>query len=124
MRLTTHRKTILALLKNHKKPLSAEQIMRFLAEYKIDLSTIYRALDIMHTNGHINKSLIDNTAYYYLNQKEHHHFVICLSCKKMEPIDCLLEQNISSLQTNSKYKIIRHDLTFYGYCSECQQNNA
>lgn len=122
MRLTKYRKEILTILKENKTPMSAELILSSLPENTMDLSTIYRSLDKLHTAGLISKSVINHTAHYFLTNQEHHHFMICLSCKNMFELDCHIHNMVTHVENETKFKIIQHDLTFYGYCVECQSN--
>lgn len=120
MRLTKHRKSILTLLKNNKSPMNAEEIDLSFKKGEIDLSTIYRSLDKLHTAGMISKSVIDNTAYYFISDKEHHHYMVCLTCKQMFELDCHIDNVTTNLESDTGFKIVQHDLTFYGYCQSCQ----
>lgn len=122
MRMTKHRKAILNLFKSHKPPMNAEMIMEHLIhknEISIDLSTIYRTLDVLYNHGIVSKSIASGTAYYHLNTNEHHHFIICLHCKKMSELDCHIDEELHKIEMQSDFKIIQHDLTFYGYCKDC-----
>lgn len=120
MRLTKHRKSILTLLKNNKSPMNAEEIDLSFKKGEIDLSTIYRSLDKLHTAGMISKSVIDNTAYYFISDKEHHHYMVCLTCKQMFELHCHIDNVTTNLESDTGFKIVQHDLTFYGYCQNCQ----
>lgn len=122
MRLTKHRKDILKILEKNKTPMSAELIMASFPENSIDLSTIYRSLDKLHSSGLISKSVIQHTAHYFISNQEHHHFMICLSCKKMFELDCHIHGMVHHIEDETSFKIIQHDLTFYGYCIDCQRN--
>jgi len=113
MRMTSQRKAILAYLETTRQPKSAEMIHHALSKHKMNLSTVYRTLDTFFDNGLISKSTLDNTTYYYLNQKDHHHYMICLKCHRMLEIDC---------QTQHDFFITHHDLTIYGYCSSCRKD--
>lgn len=119
MRLTTHRKTVLDVLKNAKKPLNAELIYGLLPKGTMNLSTIYRSLDTLYANHYIAKTMLNQTAYYHVNEGKHHHYMICLSCHKMIEVDCHLKENIYNL-AETGFEVISHDLTFYGYCSNCK----
>lgn len=123
MRITKHRKSILSLLEKNKSPMSADLIIDAFPSGLMDLSTVYRSLDKLHTAGMISKSVIDNTAYYFINNHEHHHYMVCLSCKKMFELDCHIHHMVDSVESESGFKIIQHDLTFYGYCNDCQVSN-
>lgn len=120
MRLTKHRKTIISLLKEKNRPLSAELIYQLLPKGTMDISTIYRSLEILYNNNYISKTILDQTTYYHYNFSEHHHYMICLSCHQMLEADCHLTDHLK-LAENNKFQIISHDLTFYGYCEKCQK---
>lgn len=121
VRMTKQRKLILDLFKKRKTLLSAEMIYEQLGKDVMDLSTIYRTLDLFSQENILAKSFIQNMSYYYLNDGMHHHYLICLNCHKMIPIECHLfdlEQNVNKTH---EFKVTHHDMTLYGYCKECQE---
>jgi Fur family transcriptional regulator, ferric uptake regulator len=103
-------------------PKSAEMIYSILEQDKINLSTVYRTLDFFFSQGLISKSVIGNTAYYYLNRDEHSHYMICVNCKKMIEIDCHLHDIDKELSDTHHFKVTHHDLTIYGLCENCQNS--
>ncbi len=122
MRMTYQRKIILNLLSKTNQPKSAEMIYGELPKDTINLSTVYRTLDTFFIQGIISKSTMKNTAYYYINQKNHHHYMICIECQKMYEIDCHLEHVADAVANEHHFKITHHDMTVYGYCESCQKN--
>jgi len=51
----------------------------------------------------------------------HRHYLICLGCKKIMPIDhCPLGDYEKSLAKKTNYLISGHRLDIYGYCPECK----
>ncbi|MFA6801139.1 MAG: transcriptional repressor [Acholeplasmataceae bacterium] len=121
MRMTKQRKQILALFNHTNTPISAEMIMEKLPDDALNLSTIYRTLETFFHEGLISKSAIDHTNFYYLNDHQHHHYMICLNCHKMIEIDCHLHQFEDEVASSHQFKVTHHDMTLYGYCHECQQ---
>lgn len=119
MRLTKHRKTILSLIKEKNRPLSADLIFKLLPKNTMDMSTIYRSLEVLYNNNYISKSILSQTAYYHYNYSEHHHYMVCLNCNKMVEVECQIEE--TPIINNKDFKVISHDLTFYGYCNLCQK---
>lgn len=119
MRMTNNRRKVLDVLKKSRQPLSADLIFNGFEGNKMDLSTVYRALEVLYENGLVAKSNVEGTSYYHLNEQHHHHFIMCLSCKKMVELDCHLDHEIEKMQKSTNFKIIQHDLTFYGYCADC-----
>lgn len=122
MRLTKNRKLIIDLFTLEKKPLSAEMIVKLLGSDKMDLSTIYRALDYFERNNILIKSVIEERSYYYLNKKDHKHYMICIKCLEMFQVDCLIKPMIEKIENEKGYTIIKHDLLLYGICDKCQKD--
>ncbi|MDO9629751.1 MAG: transcriptional repressor [Acholeplasmataceae bacterium] len=120
MRMTKQRKMILDLLAKTEQPKSAEMILTELPDHTMNLSTVYRTLDTFFIQGLVSKSNMKNTAYYYINKKDHHHYMICLGCQKMYEIDCHLDHIADQVAKEHHFKITHHDMTVYGYCSDCQ----
>lgn len=125
MRLTPARKLVLNLFKGNSSLLCAEDIEKLLKNESIYLSTIYRALEYFEKENVLGKSTINKTAYYYLINGEHHHYMICTNCLARFPIDCEIENMISKNTKRYNFTATNHDLTIYGYCNNCLnlQNN-
>lgn len=121
MRMTKQRKAILHLFEKSSKPQSAEMIMSRLIDHAMNLSTVYRTLEIFFDEGLISRSTIDQTSYYYYNKKDHHHYMICISCHKMIEVDCHLSHFSEEVAQKHGFEITHHDMTLYGYCSDCQK---
>ena len=121
MRLTPQRKEILSIINKASQPLSAEMIFDHLPKDSINLSTVYRSLDLFFEKGVISKSFMNHTTYYYSNHKDHHHYMICTNCQKMYEIDCHIHQITDDLAKQHQFKITHHDMTIYGYCASCQK---
>lgn len=118
--MTKQRKSILEVFKTNQHLLSAEMIHELLGENKMDLSTIYRTLELFNQNDLISRSSINNINYYYFNDGLHHHYMICLNCHVMVPIECHLTALENDLNNNHDFKVTHHDMTLYGYCKNCQ----
>ncbi len=121
MRMTNQRKLIYQLLKNTKQPKSAEMIHFELPDHTMNLSTVYRTLDTFFNQGLISKSNMKNTAFYYINEKSHHHYLICINCQAMYEMDCHLDHIAQHVADEHHFKITHHDMTVYGYCESCQK---
>ena len=119
MKMTKQRTMLLSLLKESKKPLSAENIYEKLPKGAMNLSTVYRTLDAFFEHGLITKSYLNQKAYYYLVLKDHHHYLICINCQKMIEMDCHIDQFATDLAEKHHFKITHHDMTVYGYCEKC-----
>ncbi len=121
MRFTKSRQLILDVIKKHDEPLSAEMIFNNVEESLINLSTIYRTLDLFFSKGIVARSNIGHTAYYYINDHSHHHYMICLGCNRKFELDCHLDEIAYKKADEHDFEITQHDLTVYGYCSDCKK---
>lgn len=120
MRMTKQRKLILNIFKGNKKPLSADLIFSLLPDDAMNLSTVYRTIEKLSDLAIISKSVIDNISYYYLTEGKHHHYLICLNCKEMTETNCQVSNMAREINKTNGFLITSHDLTFYGYCSQCK----
>lgn len=120
MRTTTQRKIILDYLAKTKRPKSASMIFEDLPLDSMNLSTIYRILETFFSRGIVSKSTMNNTNYFYMNQKEHNHYMICTKCQKMYEIGCHFDVLTSKIAIKNNFIITHHDMTVYGICTDCQ----
>lgn len=120
LKMTKQRKLLLTLLQKQKSPLSAEMIYAKLPVGSMNLSTVYRILDTFKTYHMIDRTLLDNTAYYKISSHDHKHYMVCLHCHKMHEMACHLHGFAQEDADKIHFKITSHDLTVYGYCETCQ----
>lgn len=123
-RSTGIREAILSLFCKSKKPLSCQDIQKYLKQKSISANktTVYRELDFLKNQKLIEEFQLDDGVRRYEISSKHHHHVVCTKCKK---IDCVeLKQELRSqeiqIEKNNKFKIISHSLEFYGLCHKCQ----
>ncbi len=121
IKLTKKRKLIFNTLEKSDKPLNAHLIFELIKDDNLNLSTVYRALDYLYSKGLIHRTNLDNIAFYYIPKREHHHYMICENCHQKISIDCKLKSIIKEVSLKYNFKIISHDLNFYGLCQNCQK---
>lgn len=129
-KLTRQREQIIDVLTEHAdEHLSAEDTYNFLLKKSSDggLTTVYRTLDTFAKLGILHK--IDfgdgRTRYEFRHSHEehHHHHLICIACSRVDEFkDTLLEELENSIRKLHNFKIIDHQVKFFGYCRECQKN--
>src|SRR5690606_24883424 len=119
IKLTLKRKLIYDILSKSSQPMNAEEIYKLLEE-KMNLSTIYRTLEIFFNDGLVAKNHLDNKAYYYLNHESHHHFMVCKECNQAFEFDCHLDGLIDEIKDKYGFTVMHHDLNLYGLCKDCQ----
>ncbi|NLT95211.1 MAG: transcriptional repressor [Clostridia bacterium] len=128
-KITPQRKVIIkTFADNMEKHLSAEDVYQIVKDTnpEIGLATVYRTLDILAELQILKKIDFGDGRYRYefCNEDDHHHHhLICLKCERVfEFEDDLLESLEAIINKKSGFKIVDHQLKFYGYCSECQKS--
>lgn len=126
---TKQRNIILEILKEAKKPLTAEEI--FLQSKEIDenisLSTVYRVLNTFISKDIVNKMAIveENISVFELNKIDHEHYLLCIGCNKVVEIKhCPIRTYENSLEEATDFDIVGHKLELYGYCPECKEKKT
>lgn len=126
-KLTPQRQTILKIfLENADRHLSAEDTYMLVKnDYpEIGIATVYRTLDILAELGVLLKNDFgDGRSRYEFSRKDehHHHHLICIHCGNVSEFDDdLLESLEAIIQKRNGFKVVDHDLKFYGYCTNCQ----
>ena len=127
-KLTPQRQTILkTFLENPDRHLSAEDVYLLVKNQypDIGLATVYRTLDLLAELGILQKNDFgDGRSRYEFSRKDehHHHHLICLNCGDVSEFDDdLLESLEAVILKRNHFKILDHDLKFFGYCQKCQE---
>lgn len=129
-KMTTQRKVILDIfVANQGRHLSAEDVHVILREQKSDigLATVYRTLELLSQIEILQKlDFGDGRSRFELDlhdsSQHHHHHLICLECGDVfEFEDDLLEELERKINEQSNFKVIDHQVKFFGYCQECQK---
>ncbi len=121
-RVTQARREIIDVLTF--SPLEAKEIAQRLERkgIKIDLATIYRTLERLVSLNLVSKTQFeDKVSKYELNDKQaHHHHLVCEECGSVEDIPLNEERLMNQVMTQSRFKVLRHNLEFFGLCERCQ----
>lgn len=113
MVMTKARLQLLQIFKNTNFPVSASDLLK---KIKVNKTTIYRELDFLVDKGIVNEvNFGDRKKRFELKDLEHHHHLVCLNCKSVEDV------NINeSFNVPKSFKVIKHNLEFFGFCASCQ----
>lgn len=120
-RQTPQREAIRSLFTMQADPLSPQEILDQTSKTvaKISLATVYRTIRSLEERGEIvTVELPGQPPRYELAGKEHHHHFMCEDCGRAFDVDAC-PGNISRM-TPLGFKVLRHEITLYGYCRECQ----
>ncbi len=124
-RLTQVRQFIVHLLSNSPIPPSLSEINENLTRNHIraNRTTIYREIIFLKGKRMICEiPMGGGKKGYKICQDEHHHHLICVRCKKVEPMvfrKPLFSQE-KEISQRKDFKVLDHLLEFYGLCEDCQ----
>jgi Fur family ferric uptake transcriptional regulator len=129
LKYSRQRESVIDLLSELEQPVSVETCYDLLKEKgeSMNLSTVYRTVDTLHQHHIIDKvyNSITNTTMVQIIKNHHQHYIICVSCHKMIPIDfCPMEQILENVENKYHFKVTAHQLEISGYCKECLENTS
>ncbi len=124
-RMTAGRQAIVRILADAKQPQSIQEIHEAIIRQKqtINLTTVYRELDNLVQQG-ICRSMQfgDRHARFEVSPSDHRHHLVCTECRTIEDVvmDHDLDHVEKTLKKRTKFKVLNHNLEFYGLCEKCQ----
>lgn len=92
-----------------------------LVKKEINLSTIYRIIELLLNKEIITKKIVDNVVIYELKEKTHNHYFSCNKCHKKTIIPKKDIENFENkIIMNNDYEVTSHNIEFRGICSKCK----
>ncbi len=126
-RITEVRRFIVEFLATHKKPYDALTLREKLEKKvkKVNKTTVYREIEFLLSEKVLREvDFCDGKKRYEIAGLPHHHHLICEGCDSVE--DVMLDNDLVSIEkkiaTQSKFKVERHTLEFFGQCAKCISN--
>lgn len=107
-------------------PLSATELQVIMRQKHIatNVTTIYRELEFLRAQGIIHELQFgdDGTKRFEFGLGPHHHHIRCLQCNRIADVDIphTFTRAISTIEQQTKFKVIDHSLEFVGLCDQCQ----
>ena len=132
-RMTTPREEICRVLSQTDEHLSAEEIyMKVHKVYpSVGLTTVYRTLELLVDMGLVSRFVFgDGKARYELaigpKGQRHHHHLVCTKCGRVVDYSDFVDEEKELLDKTEKmlskrynFKILSHQIHFYGLCDKC-----
>ena len=128
-KLTTQRKSIIdVFLNNQSSHLSPEEVYDNVRnDYpEIGLATVYRTLQLLEQLNIVYKVNFDDGCSRYelnLDSDDHqHHHLICVKCGKVQEVKLDLLENLEmEIEKEEDFKVVDHNVKFFGYCKKCEK---
>ncbi len=123
-RLTPQRVELVRLIAVSEGHPSAAQLYKKIKSRFPTMShaTVYKTLALLKEMGQVLEIDLRDDSHYDGNRPDPHPHLICMNCNKI--VDGNLEIDhaaVRRLEKTSGYKIIRHQLAFYGLCPDCKE---
>lgn len=127
-RLTPQRELIIKLfLDRSGEHLSADEVYHLVKKefQDIGMATVYRTLDMLTQLDILQQiHFNDGRARYEINhetaQVHRHHHMVCLRCSRVQEFqEDLLDDLEERLFQERGFRVIDHELKFYGTCQQC-----
>jgi Fe2+ or Zn2+ uptake regulation protein len=123
-KITPQRRAIFEALVGDDSHPTAEEIYQrvWAAMPDISRTTVYNTLHELVTVGALVEveDLSGGGTRYDTSTDQHHH-LFCLSCHALGDIDRDFQQLALPPDETAGYRIVRRQVTFYGYCPNCQE---
>jgi Fur family transcriptional regulator, peroxide stress response regulator len=91
----------------------------------MSLATVYKTLDLLKDLGEVLEIGLRDDSHYDGNKPYPHPHLICTKCQKI--MDGELETSVKNIvhevEKNFGFQVVKHQLDFYGLCSECQKKS-
>jgi Fur family peroxide stress response transcriptional regulator len=123
LKITPQRRAILELLRGDRSHPTAEAVYRQMLATMPDVSrtTVYNTL----------RELVDLDALAPVDDKneggrrydtntDNHHHLSCIRCHALIDLNRDFEGVGLPAEDRRGYRIVKHQITFYGYCPDCQ----
>lgn len=125
---TKQRQRVFEYLTTCNQPVTADAIYMELSRdiqfnESVNLSTIYRILDLFIKSQLVTKNTFgnDHKATFEIAKREHGHHLICIKCNQITAINgCPLKGYEKSLSQTTHFQILNHKLEIFGVCPKCQ----
>ncbi len=124
-RTTRQRTAVLAVLDELDSFRSAQQIHAELARRgeSVGLSTVYRCLTALATDGDVDTLLLDDgeSVYRRCSGAKHHHHLVCRTCGATVEVEGpTVERWAEKVAAEHGYDDVSHTLEIFGRCASCR----
>ncbi len=95
-----------------------------LKHVKTTRQSVYATINLLLSYNIIAKKIYNNEIFYELIRGNHHYHLICSKCYKHEEFnDSKLVGLVGALANNNDFRVKKIDITIYGLCRLCNNDN-
>lgn len=134
LKVTRQRMVILEILAEHRgMHMAAEDIFEMIQKEhpEMGLATVYRTLQLLYEIQLVDRINLDDGCIRYEighifegDSKHSHHHLICRKCGRVIPFeDDLLDELEAHIEDAAGFRVMDHELKFYGQCRECSETS-
>lgn len=124
IKVTKPRIGILEILINNEDAVSVDYIYELCIKkgVAVDLSTVYRTMDILENNEIVDKINLGEGKYNFKLKKDvHKHTLECSLCHKEVEIECPMVQIEQIIKNKTGFTLMEHELRIKGICEACKK---
>ena len=91
----------------------------------MSLATVYKTLDLLKEVGEVLEIGLRDDSHYDGNKPYPHPHLICMKCQKIMDgeLDVAVGKIIQEVENNFGFRVVKHQLDFYGLCPDCQKKS-
>ena len=91
----------------------------------MSLATVYKTLDLLKELGEVLEIGLRDDSHYDGNKPYPHPHLICMKCKKIMDgeLDVAVEKIVQEVENSFGFRVVKHQLDFYGLCPDCQKKS-
>lgn len=125
LKITKPRLAILSVLSSSSFPLTAEAVEHNIDSEDVNLSTVYRTLNLFVDVGIAKKEInAEKENVYSLASDEDSHVLVCVKCHKKTKLEgCPYHEANQRIEEKTGFAILDHSTEIYGVCPQCRKND-
>lgn len=91
----------------------------------MSLATVYKTLDLLKELGEVLEIGLRDDSHYDGNKPYPHPHLICIKCQKIMDgeLDVAVGKIVQEVENNFGFRVVKHQLDFYGLCPDCQKKS-
>lgn len=123
-RLTPQRIELVRLIASSQDHPSAAQLFTSIRRHfpTTSQATVYKTLALLKEMNEVLEIDLHDDSHYDGNRPQPHPHLICIRCSKIVDAELSVDQeSIREMEEVSGYTILRHQMSLYGLCPDCQR---